>query len=181
MFGGNAMKLKKKALIAGIALATAATVLLVLLPMSANLWVAYLSCVSGAAMLLAGAFAVANRKIPGGRARLLRIAWFLPVSLVISVAVLVLKYTGTFELPFEMHVVLQLAPLAVGAVKLLGIGEEKPPKKKPETEAAKEKKTEKPEADAAKEADAAPEKAKENKDDLPQDAPAAAEAESEEN
>jgi len=157
--GGNAMNLKKKALIACMSAALAASILLVVLPVSGNLLVAYLSCVSAAAMLLAGAFAVANRRIPGGRRRLKKIAWFLPASVGISIIVLVLQATGALVLPYEMQVILQLIPLSIGAVKLLGIGEAKAPKPQAEKEQPAAEEAAETEAAPAETAEEAPEAA----------------------
>ena len=68
---------------------------------------------------------MAKKKIPGGYRRIARKIWIAPASLVISAAVLALQHAGVLHLPFEMHIVAQLAVLSAGAIKLLSIGERK--------------------------------------------------------
>ena len=130
------MKQKKKALIISLVLAVIATVVLLVLPYSGNLCVAYICFLAALAMMLGGAFYVVKRKLPGGFARLKRRIWIAPASLVISAAVLALERTGVFCLPFEMHIVAQLAVLAAGAIKMLGIGTPRKIRPRPEEKPA---------------------------------------------
>ena len=128
------MKPKYKILIIVLVLAAAASAALVLLPFSDNLCVGYICFLTALAMMLRAAFAVAKKRIPGGYRRIVRKIWIAPASLVVSAAVLALQQTGVFRLPFEMHIVAQLAVLAAGAIKLLSIMEKK---KRPAAQAEK--------------------------------------------
>ena len=83
-------------------------------------------------MMLRCVIRVEKRKIPDGVRRLKRRMWILPASLLVSASVLALQYLSILNLPCEMHVVAQLAVLAVGAVKLLSIGEPKRYSPRPE-------------------------------------------------
>ena len=125
------MKLKMKALIISLAIFVLATIPLVLLPGSGNLYVAYGSCLLAVGMMLRCVFRVEKKKIPDGRRRLKRRIWILPASLLVSVVVLALQYGRILTLPWEMHIVAQLAVLAVGAIKLLSIGDPKKYSPKP--------------------------------------------------
>ena len=142
------MKLKKTALFIALAILVLAVVPLILLPGSGNLYVAFVSCLLAEGMTLRCVFRVVKKKIPDGRRRLKRRLWIVPASLLISFVVLALQYGRVFSLPCEMHIVAQLAVLAVGAVKLLSIGEPKRysprPEEKPQPaeKAAAEPKTE---------------------------------------
>ena len=126
------MKLKKTALIIAPAILVLATVALILLPASGNLYVAYASCLLATGMMLRCVIRVVKRRIPDGVRRMKRRLWILPASLLVSVAVLALKYLSILNLPCEMHIVAQLAVLAVGAVKLLSIGDPKRYSPRPE-------------------------------------------------
>ena len=116
------MNPKKKALIVSLIVFLLATAALILLPKSVNLYTAYAACILALAMMLKGVFRVAKKKIPGGYRRIKRRLWILPASLLVSAAVLTLQHMDMLHLPCEMHIVAQLAVLAVGAVKMLEIG-----------------------------------------------------------
>ena len=138
------MKLSRKALIIALAICILAAIPLILLPGSGNLYVAYASCLLAAGMMLRCVFRVEKKKIPDGVRRLKGRLWILPASLLISTAVLVLQYGSILSLPCEMHIVAQLAVLAAGAIKLLGIGT---PKRRAPVPAEGRKPAEKPAAD----------------------------------
>ena len=132
------MKLRKNALIIALIIFVLATIPLVLLTGSGNLYVAYGSCLLAVGMMLRCVFRVEKRKIPDGRRRLKRRIWILPASLLVSVVVLALQYGRILTLPWEMHIVAQLAVLAVGAIKLLSIGNPKKYSPKPAEKPAAE-------------------------------------------
>jgi len=134
------MQPKIKALTVSLVLAAVATAALIILPFSDNLCVGYVCFLTALAMMLRGVFRVAKKRIPGGFYRLKRRIWIVPASLAVSVAVLALQHAGIFRLPFEMHICAQLAVLAVGAIKLLSIGDKKKQQAKPVQEAPAEPK-----------------------------------------
>ena len=115
------MKPKYGALLIALILASIATLLFILLPPSANLTVAYIFCLVGIA-LMEGGFLIANiRNVPASYALLGQTGKFLPVSLVVSVLVLVSERIGIFTLPTVWHVAVQIVLLAVSAIRLVQI------------------------------------------------------------
>ncbi len=145
------MKLKKTALIIALVIFVLAVIPLILLPGSGNLYVAFASCLLAEGMMLRCVFRAEKKKIPDLRRRLKRRMWILPASLLISVVVLALQYGRILSLPCEMHIVAQLAVLAVGAIKLLSIGDPKRYSARPaESPKPAEKPAEEPKAETEK-------------------------------
>ena len=100
-------------------LAVIATLLLVLLPSSANLTVSYFFCLIGIA-LMAGGFLVATAKnVVASFALIRQTGRFLPLSLIIAAIVLVLERIKLFTTPAIVHVVIQVILLAVSAISLV--------------------------------------------------------------
>ena len=115
------MKPKHGALLIALILTSLATLVFILLPSSANLTVAYLFCLIGIA-LMEGGFLIANiRNVPASYALLGQTGKFLPVSLVVSVFVLIIEHIGIFTLPAVWHVAVQIVLLAVSAIRLVQI------------------------------------------------------------
>ena len=115
------MKPKYGALLIALILASIATLLFIMLPPSANLTVAYIFCLVGI-VLMEGGFLIANiRNVPASYALLGQTGKFLPVSLVVSVLVLVNERIGIFTLPTVWHVAVQIVLLAVSAIRLVQI------------------------------------------------------------
>ena len=115
------MKPKFGALLIALILASITTLLFILLPPSANLTVAYIFCLVGI-VLMEGGFLIANiRNVPASYALLGQTGKFLPVSLVVSVLVLVNERIGIFTLPTVWHVAVQIVLLAVSAVRMVQI------------------------------------------------------------
>ena len=115
------MKPKHGALLIALILASIATLLFILLPPSANLTVAYLFSLIGIA-LMEGGFLIANiRNVPASYALLGQTGKFLPVSLVVSVLVLINERIGIFTLPSVWHMAVQTVLLAVSAIRMVQI------------------------------------------------------------
>ena len=115
------MKPKFGALLIALILASITTLLFILLPPSANLTVAYIFCLVGI-VLMEGGFLITNiRNVPASYALLGQTGKFLPVSLVVSVLVLVNERIGIFTLPTVWHVAVQIVLLAVSAIRLVQI------------------------------------------------------------
>lgn len=113
------MKLKKGAIGIGFVLAIVATVLLVLLPVSVNLYIAYVCCLIGIAMMMLSAIFFDKRDVPGSFAQLMQAAWFLPASLAVSVIVLIAQMFIT--VPPLTHGVAQFLLCAIAAIKLIKV------------------------------------------------------------
>ncbi len=120
------MKLKLKdpkysVLLIGFILAAVATLLFLVLPASPNLTVGYVFCLVGIALMLSSYLFAGSRNVAASYALIGQAGWFLPVSLVLTVAVLVLERIGVFTLPAIWHVVLQILPLAFVAIRLVQV------------------------------------------------------------
>lgn len=113
------MKLKNGAIGIGIVLAIIATILLVLLPASVNLYIAYVCCLIGIGMMVVSAILFDKKDVPGSFAQLMQAAWFLPVSLAVSIVVLVLQ--RFISVPILAHIVAQFLLCAIAAIKLIGV------------------------------------------------------------
>lgn len=114
------MKPKYGALCIGLILAAVATILLIALPGSANLYVAYAFCLIGIAMMVAGVGAT-DDNAPASYALLGQVGWFLPVSLFISVVVLVLQGVSVVTLPVLWHCIVQIIPLAFAGIRVIAV------------------------------------------------------------
>ena len=114
------MKPKFGALWIGLILAAVATILLIALPGSANLYAAYAFCLIGIAMMVAGVWGT-DDNAPASYALLGQVGWFLPVSLFISVIVLVLQGVGVFTLPVLWHCIAQIIPLAFAGIRVIAV------------------------------------------------------------
>lgn len=114
------MKPKYGALCIGLILAAVATILLIALPGSANLYAAYAFCLIGIAMMVAGVWAT-DDNAPASYALLGQVGWFLPVSLFISVVVLVLQGVGVVTLPVLWHCIVQIIPLAFAGIRIIAV------------------------------------------------------------
>lgn len=110
------MKLKKGAIGIGFVLAIVATVLLMLLPVSVNLYIAYVCCLIGICMMMLSAIFFDKRDVPGSFAQLMQVAWFLPASLAVSVIVLIF-----IPVPPLVHGVAQFLLCAIAAIRLIGV------------------------------------------------------------
>lgn len=113
------MKLKNGAIGIGAVIAIIATVLLVLLPASVNLYIAYVCCLIGIGMMVVSAIFFDKKDVPGSFAQLMQAAWFLPVSLAVSIIVLVIQ--GFIAVPALAHIVAQFMLCAFAAIKLIGV------------------------------------------------------------
>jgi len=114
------MKPKYGALCIGLILALVATILLIPLPGSANLYAAYVFCLAGIALMIAGVWAT-DDNAPASYALLGQVSWFLPVSLFVSVVVLVLQHTEAYTLSLLWHCIIQIILLAVSAIRIISI------------------------------------------------------------
>lgn len=114
------MKPKYGALCIGLILAAVATILLIALPGSANLYAAYAFCLIGIAMMVAGVWAT-DDNAPASYALLGQVGWFLPVSLFISVVVLALQGVGVVTLPVLWHSIVQIIPLAFAGIRIIAL------------------------------------------------------------
>lgn len=112
-------KLKKHAIAIGIALTIAVTVLLVLLPASVNLYIGYSCCLLGIVMLVLGAVFFDRHDMPGSFAQLLQAAWFLPVSLLVSAAVLFLQ--PVVRVSPLVHGCMQFILCVIAAIRLISV------------------------------------------------------------
>lgn len=113
------MKLKKGAIGIGLVLVIVATVLLLLLPVSVNLYIAYVCCLIGICMMMLSAIFFDKRDVSGSFAQLMQAAWFLPVSLAVSVIVLIAQIF--ISIPPLAHGVVQFLLCAIAAIKLIGV------------------------------------------------------------
>lgn len=112
------MKPKYGALCIGLILALVASLLLIPLPGSANLYAAYVFCLMGIVLLVAGVWAT-DDNAPASYALLGQVAWFLPVSLFISAVVLVLQHTEAYRLSLLWHCIIQVILLSVAAIRIV--------------------------------------------------------------
>ena len=120
------MKLKLKdpkysVLLIGLILAAVATLLFIVIPASPNLTVSYVFCLLGIALMLGSYLFADSRNVAASYALIWQAGRFLPISLVLSVTVLVLERIGIFTLPVIWHVVLQILPLAFVAIRLVQV------------------------------------------------------------
>lgn len=113
------MKLKNGAIGIGFVLVIIATVLLLLLPASVNLYIAYVCCLIGIGMMIVSAVFFDKKDVLGSFVQLMQAAWFLPVSLVVSIAVLLLQVI--IAVPALVHIVIQFLLCAISAIKLIGV------------------------------------------------------------
>lgn len=110
---------KQHILVLGVLLAALAALLFVLLPVTANLVIAYVFWLIGVAFLVVSVYALGTKKdslileLP----LFLKARDYLLITAVISAIVLVLENLGVFTLPFPLHLVAQVAALLV-----VGIG-----------------------------------------------------------
>lgn len=112
---------KYGALLIAIIFAVIATLLFVMLPGSENLTVAYVFCLVGIA-LMEGSFLLADaRNVPASYALIGKTGRFLPVSLILSIAVVVLERIGVYTLSISWHVVLQTILLLLCAIPIVKI------------------------------------------------------------
>lgn len=114
------MKPKYGALCIGLILAAVATILLIALPGSANLYAAYAFCLIGIAMMVAGVWRT-DDNAPASYALLGQVGWFLPVSLFVSVIVLVLQGVDVVTLPVLWHCIMQIIPLAFAGIRIVAV------------------------------------------------------------
>ena len=113
------MKLKNGAIGIGFVLVIIATVLLLLLPASVNLYIAYVCCLIGIGMMVVSAVFFDKKDVPGSFAQLMQAAWYLPVSLAVSIVVLIVQ--EFVEVPALVHIVAQFLLCAIAAIKLIGV------------------------------------------------------------
>lgn len=111
------MKLKKGVIGIGVVLAVIATVLVILLPVSVNLYIAYVCCLLGIGMMMLSAIFFDKRDVSGSFVQMMQAAWFLPVSLVVSVIVLIAQ--EFIFIPPLTQGVLQFLLCAIAAIKLI--------------------------------------------------------------
>ena len=114
------MKPKFAALWIGLILAAVVTILLIVLPKLANLYAAYVFCLIGIAMIIAGVWAT-DDNAPASYALLGQVGWFLPISLFISVVVLVLQNVGVIALPVLWHCIVQIIPLTLAGIHVIAV------------------------------------------------------------
>ena len=105
----------------GILLAALAALLFLLLPVTANLIVAYVFWMIGIAFLIVSVYALGAREkslimeLP----LFLKARGYLIVTAVISVTVLLLENLGAFTVPFALHLVVQVAALLIVGVQVM--------------------------------------------------------------
>lgn len=110
---------KQHVLILGVLLAALAALLFILLPVTANLVIAYVFWLIGIAFLVISVYALGAK----GKSLIMELPLFLKarsfliLTAVISAVVLMLENLGVFTLPFPLHLVAQVAALLV-----VGIG-----------------------------------------------------------
>ena len=110
---------KQYVLILGVLLAALAALLFILLPITANLVIAYVFWLIGIAFLVISVYALGTK----GKSLILELPLFLKargyliLTAVISAIVLLLENLSVFTLPFPLHLVAQVAALLV-----IGIG-----------------------------------------------------------
>lgn len=110
---------KQHIVILGVLLAALAALLFVLLPITANLVIAYVFWLIGIAFLLVSVFALGakDKSLLMELPLFLKARSYLVLTAVISGIVLLLENLGVFTLPFLLHLVAQVA-----AVLVIGIG-----------------------------------------------------------
>ena len=110
---------KQHIVILGVLLAALAALLFVLLPITANLVIAYVFWLIGIAFLLVSVFALGakDKSLLMELPLFLKARSYLVLTAVISGIVLLLENLGVFTLPFPLHLVAQVA-----AVLVIGIG-----------------------------------------------------------
>ena len=114
------MRARYGALIIGVILAAVATLLLIALPGSANLTAAYVFCLIGIAIMVIGVWVTEDNSI-FSYALLGQVAWFLPISLIISVIVLALQGMRVLTMPVVWHSILQIVPLAFAGIRIVAV------------------------------------------------------------
>ena len=115
------MKPKHGALIIALILTVVVTLLFVELPSSANLTVAYVFCLIGIALLESGFLLATARNVPVSYTLIRQTGRFLPLSLFVSIIVLMLEHTGFYTLPIIWHVICQIMFLALSTVRLVKV------------------------------------------------------------
>lgn len=115
------MKPKNGSLLIGLILAIVATVLLLAIPSSANLYVAYAFCLLGIAALVVGVWAADKKDFPATYAVEWQTAWLLPVSVVVSAVVLLLQGFEIYTLATIWHVIIQVALLSVVGIRVISV------------------------------------------------------------
>ena len=111
---------KSHILILGVLLAALAALLFVLLPVTANLIVAYAFWLIGIAFLILSVYALGAK----GKSLIMELPLFLKartyllLTAVISVIVLLLENLGVFTLPVALHVIAQVAALLVIGIQV---------------------------------------------------------------
>lgn len=115
------MKPKLGSLLIGLILAIVATVLLLAIPSSANLYVAYAFCLLGIAALVVGVWAADKKDFPATYAVEWQTAWFLPLSVAVSVVVLLLQGFAIYTLATIWHVIIQVALLSVVGIRVISV------------------------------------------------------------
>lgn len=112
---------KVGALLIALILIVVATLLLVLVPGSANLTVAYVFCLIGIVLMEGGFLLATTKNVPASYTLIGQTGRFLPWSLAVSVMVLVLERIGLFTLPPVWHAALQVILLAITSIKLVQV------------------------------------------------------------
>lgn len=115
------MKPKHSALIIALILAVVVTLLFVLLPASANLTLAYVFCLLGIVLMESGFLLATTKNVPASYALIRKTGKFLPLSLIVSLIVLVLERMGIFVLPVLWHAVVQIILLAVTSIGMVKV------------------------------------------------------------
>lgn len=115
------MKAKHGALWIALILAAVATLLFVVLPASANLTIAYIFCLIGIALMESSFLLATAKNVPASYALIMQTGCFLPWSLIVSLAVLVLERLGVYTLPAIWHIVAQVILLAISAIQIVKV------------------------------------------------------------
>lgn len=115
------MKAKHGALWIALILAAVATLLFVVLPASANLTIAYIFCLIGIALMESSFLLATAKNVPASYALIMQTGRFLPWSLIVSLAVLVLEGLGIYTLPAIWHIVAQIILLAISAIQIVKV------------------------------------------------------------
>ncbi|NLX82381.1 MAG: hypothetical protein GXZ04_00975 [Clostridiales bacterium] len=111
---------KQHIVILGVLLAALAALLFVLLPITANLVIAYVFWLIGIAFLLVSVFALGakDKSLLMELPLFLKARSYLVLTAVISGIVLLLENLGVFTLPFALHLVAQVAAVLVIGIQV---------------------------------------------------------------
>ena len=97
------------------------TLLVLILPASNNLFIAYAFALLSIALMAGGIAAFKTDDIAGSIALLRQTGRYLPWTLLVSVAVLALQWLGIFTLPMGFHILAQVVIFLLFCIKLIKV------------------------------------------------------------